>query len=99
MSEITIYATKQLDGYTCALEPRSKATIEDRLPKDPVPVSRVFISYGVSAEIEFLHGSIWRHIAELLTSLSVEQLQELGKVVFVDPRTLETVFELSEQYV
>ena len=99
MSEITIYATKQLNGYTCALEPRSKVAIEDQLPKEPVPVSKVFISYGISAEIEFLHGSIWRHIAELLTSLSVEELQKLGKVVFVDPRTKKLLFEPLAQYV
>ena len=103
MSEITIYAAKQLDGYTYALEPRSKATIVDQLPKEQVPASCVFISYDdiytIKTDFEFLHGSIWKHIAELLTGLPAEKLQELGKVVFVDPRTLETVFELSEQYV
>ena len=99
MSEITIYAAKQLDGYTCTLEPRSKAAIEDQLPKEPVPVSKVFISYGISAEIEFQYESIWKHIAELLTGLPAEKLQELGKVVFVDPRTLQTLFEPSVQHV
>ena len=99
MSEITIYAAKQLDGYTCTLEPRSKVAIEDQLPKEPVPVSKVFISYGISAEIEFQYESIWKHIAELLTGLPAEELQKLGKVVFVDPRTKKLLFEPLAQYV
>ena len=99
MSEITIYATKQLSGYTCALEPRSKATIEDRLPKDPVPASSVFISYGISSDIEFQYESMWKHIAELLTGLPAEELQKLGNVVFVDPRTKKLLFEPLAHYV
>ncbi len=99
MSEITIYAAKQLSGYTCALEPRSKATIVDQLPKEPVPASSVFISYGISSDIEFQYESMWKHIAELLTGLPAEKLQELGKVVFVDPRTKKLLFEPLAQYV
>ena len=103
MSEITIYAAKQLEGYTCTLEPRSKAAIKDQLPKEPVPASCVFISYddiyAIKTDFEFLHGPIWKHIAEILTGLPAEKLQELGKVVFVDPRTLQTLFEPSVQHV
>lgn len=99
MSEIIIYATKQLDGYTCGLEPRSKAAIKAQLPSEPNPVTSVFISYGPNSDIEFQYDAIWKHIAELLTGLSAEKLQEFGKVVFVDPRTLKTLFEPSAQHV
>ena len=94
ISDITIYATKQLDGYTCGLDPRSKAVIRDQIPQESVPVTSVFISCDTKSNFENLHGSVWKHIAELLTSLSEKKLQELGKVVFVDSKTMKVLFEL-----
>ena len=99
MSEIKIYVAEQLDGYTCRLEPRSKAAIKDQIPKEPVPVTSVFISYDNKANFELIHGSIWKHIAELLTSLPVEELQEIGRIVFVDPKTKKSLFEPLAQHV
>ena len=99
MSKVIIYATKQIDGYTCGLAPKSKAVIKSQIPQHSVPVASVFISYENKSNFEIIHGSIWEHIAELLTGLSVEKLQELGGVVFVDPKTLGTLFEPSVQHV
>lgn len=99
ISEITIYAAKQLDGYTCRLEPKSKMAIKSQLPPNQPLVASVFISYEDKSDFEMLHGSIWKHIAELLTGLSMEKLQELGQVVFVDAKTMEIVFDFSEQHV
>ena len=99
MSEIIIYANKQLDGYTCGLDPRSKAAIKSQLPSEPAPVASVFISYDSKSSFEIIHGSVWEHIAELLTGLQVEKLQELGGVVFVDAKTMEILFESLVQHV
>lgn len=99
MSEIKIYVAEQLNGYTCRLEPRSKAAIKDQIPKEPVPVASVFIACDAKADFEFRFGSIWKHIAELLTSLPAEELQEIGRVVFVDPKTKKPLFEPLAQYV
>ena len=99
MSAIIIHATKQLDGYTCGLEPKSKAVIKAQLPPELAPVASVFISYEDKSKFERIQGSIWEHIVEILTSLSVEKLQEFGGVVFVDTKTMEILFEPSVEHV
>lgn len=93
MFEIIIYANKQLDGYTCRLDPRSKAAIKSQLPLEPAPVASVFISFDNKSSFEIIHGSVWEHIAELLTGLQEEKLQELGGFVFADAKTMEILFE------
>ena len=93
MFEIIIYANKQLDGYTCRLDPRSKLAIKSQLPLEPAPVASVFISFDSKSSFEIIHGSVWEHIVELLTGLQEEKLQELGGFVFVDAKTMEILFE------
>ena len=87
MSRITVYVAKQLDGYTCALDPWSRESLEiedsRKLPES------IFISYGTEQHFESVHGSAWEQTVKILTGYSATELQEFGRVVFVDSRTME----------
>ena len=87
MSRITVYVAKQLDGYTCALDPWSRESLEiedsRKLPES------IFISYGTEQHFESVHGSAWEQAVKILTGYSATELQEFGRVVFVDSRTME----------
>ena len=97
MSRITVYVAEQLDGYTCALDPWSRVSlkIEDsrKLPKS------IFISYGTQQHFESVHGPAWEQTVKILTSYSATELQEFGRVVFVDSRTMEILPDPSAQHV
>ena len=87
MSRITVYVAKQLDGYTCALDPWSQVAlkVEDsrKLPKS------IFISYGTEQHFDSVHGPAWEQTVKILTGYSATELQEFGRVVFVDSRTMK----------
>ena len=91
MSKIAIYVTEQLDGYTCALDSWSQGVLNIQ-DSGTLPTS-VFISYETERHIEFFHGPTWKHTVEILTGYSAEELRAFGGVVFVDPETLNTLFE------
>ena len=98
---ITICVTEQIDGYTCRLDPRSKAAVTAQASR-PL-VRSVFISHDTyhiaKPDFEFLHESMWTHIAGMLTDIPAEKLRDLVRVFFVDSKTKKTLFDLSEQYV
>lgn len=98
MREIKIYVNQQLDGFTYRLDPKSKASLREKR-SDTEPVASVFVSYDTKTRFQWTQGSVWKHVAELLTGLSAEQLEILGPVVFVDPKSEKTVFEVAEQSV
>ena len=91
MSKIAIYVTEQLDGYTCALDPWSRESLKIQ-DSETLPAS-VFISYETKRHFEFFNGPIWKHTVEILTGYSAKELRAFGGVVFVDPKTLDTLFE------
>ena len=87
-----------MDGYTYRLEPKSKARVKSHA-LDTEPATSVFVSFDTKTQFEWTHGPLWRHVAEMLTGLTAEQLRERGNVVFVDPKTQRTLFEAVEQNV
>ena len=91
MSKVAIYVTEQLDGYTCALDPWSRESLKIQ-DSETLPAS-VFISYETKRHFEFFNGPIWKHTVEILTGYSAKELRAFGGVVFVDPKTLDTLFE------
>ena len=98
---IIIYVTEQIDGYTCQLDPRSKVAIKAQASR-PL-VRSIFISHdtyhNAKPHIELLHGSMWAHIAGMLTDIPAENLQDLVRVVFVDSKTRKTLFDFSAHHV
>ena len=98
---ITIYVTEQIDGYTCQLDPRSKAAVTAQASR---PLARsVFISHDTyhiaKPDFEFLHESMWTHIAGMLTDIPAEKLQDLVRVFFINSKTKKTLFDLSAHHV
>lgn len=80
---VEIHVGRQLHGYTCALAPNTRAWVESRGGNTP-PVASVYIAYETHADFQALNGPISLPIAEILTGLSVDELQKLG-VEFRDP--------------
>lgn len=93
VSKITVYVTEQLDGYTCALDPWSRGSLKIQ-DAETLPAS-VFVSYDTKGQFEFFNGPVWKHIIEILTGSSAAALQMSGGIVFIDPKTLDILFEPS----
>ena len=98
MAEIKIYVNEQLDGYTYRLDPQSKAWVQRQEPRTK-PVASVFLSFDAETPLEWKEGTVWQHVAEMLTGLPGGRLKELGKVVFVDPTTKAVLFDTVEENV
>ena len=98
---IRVDVTEQIDGYTCRLDPRSKAAVTAQASR-PL-VRSVFIGHDTyrtaKPHFEFLYGSMWNHIAEMLTDIPAERLRDIVRVVFVDQKTKKRLLDLSEHYV
>ena len=93
MSEVTIYVTQQLDGFTCALDPWSRMLLE--IHNLDVFPGRIFVSYNSKKDFEPIHGSIWKHLVEILTGYSASYIQASSGIIFVDSKTMDTLFEFS----
>ncbi len=92
MPQIKIYLNDQLDCVTYQLDPLSRVWVQNQV--SPLkPVGSVYVSYDSGTEPPWMEEAHRQHIAEMLTGLSAEQLKELGKVVFVDPKTETVLFE------
>ena len=98
MDRIIIDVGRQLDGYTFRLHPRSKAELQKKFPGRHLLTS-IYTSYERRYDFESIHGSALPHVAMVLTSLSEDQLEELGGVVFVDPVSEEELFDSAGQNV
>ena len=92
MAEIVILVNDQLDGCTYRLAPESKRFLDDQ-PPHKKPVSSLYVSFDHQAESQWTEGDLWRHVAEMLTGRSIDEVKALGKIKFVDPRSKSVVFE------
>jgi hypothetical protein len=92
MPEIKINVNDQLDCVTYQLDPFSRVWVRNQA-KFPKPVDSVYVSYDSGTEPPWKEAAHRQHIAEMLTGLSAEQLTELGKVTFVDPKTKRVLFD------
>ena len=93
---LKIYVHQQLDGVTYELDPVSKMVAEKHAI-DTRPASRLFISYGDKAQVEWMHGPVPKQVAMLVTGLSQEKLEELDGVIFLDPKTNKPIFTETQQ--
>jgi hypothetical protein len=90
--QIRIYVNDQLDGFTYQLDPKSEALIQKQASPSR-PAASVFVSFDSEIESPWTEEAHWQHIAGMLTGLPTKRLKELGKVVFVDPKTEAVLFE------
>lgn len=98
MDRIEISVGRQWDGCTFQLHPLSKAMIEKKFP-GLHPAKSVFISYENQQQSEWMHSSMWRQVASILTGLPENQVEELFEVVFVDPVEGREIFNSCKENV
>ena len=94
---VEIHVGRQLHGYTCALAPDTRAWVESQGGNMP-PVASVYIAYETQANFRAFNGPISLPIAEILTGLSVEELEELG-VEFRDPVNPDQLLDSTSPFV
>ena len=86
--KMTIYVGTQGAGCTFELEPRSRTLLGDRRADDgPLPRS-VFISCDTRQDFVAILGKnemLWT-IAEILTGLGRDELEQRGALEFLDPK-------------
>ena len=88
---VIIHISDQLDGYVFRLRPRSRLWLEEHYPEQ-YRVASVFIGFDKVESVEQIHESIWYQVANLLTGLSVEELNSGEAFAVVNPSTDQVVF-------
>lgn len=89
--KVIIQLSKQMDGYTLRLRPRSLIWLDEQHP-DLARVSSVFIGFDKAATVQQIDESIWYQVAHLLTGLAHEALNDLGGFAVIDPTNSQTIF-------
>jgi hypothetical protein len=91
---LRVDVTRTFDGATFVLHPLSSDDLRWLVP-EAHQYPRIFIAKESQRDFEELDLSLRRHIAELLTGLSVERLQALNvRLVFMDTRSKGILGEL-----
>ena len=88
MNKMTIHVGVQGDGYTFQLAPRSRRLLDDtRADETPLPAS-VFLRYEVKHSFVHVLGQpeLQWTVAETLTGLRREEIEQIAEVEYVDPR-------------
>ena len=87
VNKVTIYVGTQVDGCTFELEPRSRQLLNStRADESPLPRS-LFI--GCDTRQDFIQilgkGEFRWTIAEVLTALKRDELDQVGQLEWLDP--------------
>ena len=88
---IIIHIGVQRDGYVFELRPTSRDWLEENYP-DKYRVTDLFIGFDKSQDIEQIPESIWDHISQLLTGLTLEEINHIGGFTVYNPRLGQEVF-------
>lgn len=86
---LVIYASADRSGTTYALEIPALRMLKERFGESVRPSSCLFVSHETRDEFEELQGPLREQIIRLLTGLSEDRLQRLGRVEFRRPVTEE----------
>jgi hypothetical protein len=89
---LVIYIGRQGDGGVYNLGPWSKKRIEDAFPQAR-RVPFLHIGYYDMQDFEKLQGPFWPCFVELLTGLTLKQLDEMGGVILYEVPT-ETTWQV-----
>ncbi len=86
LTPVIILAHRQSTGASFSLHPHSRTLIRRRFPQANM-VSSVSIEAFTMQEFERRHGSIWNHIAQVLSGLTLAELEQIGGYQVVDVAT------------
>ena len=97
-AKIIVHVGRQRDGYVFGLRPRSRVRLEESYPNKE-RVSSVFIGLDRMSEIQQIPESILAQVLNLLTGLSLNELNEIGGFSIYDPSTKQEVLNSLLAYV
>ncbi len=95
---IIINVNRQREGYIFGLRPLSRVWLETNYP-DRQRVSSVFIGLDKMADLRHLPETILRHVLNLVTGLSLEEVQAAGGYSLHNTLTGEDIADLALAYV
>ncbi|MCY3820099.1 MAG: hypothetical protein OXH52_12170 [Gammaproteobacteria bacterium] len=95
MSEMTIYVGTQVDRCTFELEPRSRQRLNARRTDEGSLPRSVFIGCDTEQDCVQILGrdELRWTIAEILTGMEREELNQIGQVEFRDPTRNLALFD------
>jgi hypothetical protein len=91
---LLILVAKEADGYTYRLHPLQKDRVHALKPSKHV-FPMLFLAQDVQEDFETVHGPIATHLAELLTGLSLEKINQEGGVRFVKSGSEQVILSLA----
>ena len=91
---ITILMRRNSRGADFALHPHSQRFIQRRFP-DSHSIASISIESTTLDDFQRQHGSIWDHIAQVLSGLTMEKLASIGGFVIVDPAREQIVYQVN----
>ena len=97
-TKIVVNMGSQRDGFIFGLRPRSRVWLEDHY-SDRHRVSSVFIGLDKIQDFQQIHESILGLVLNLLTGLSLEELDEFGDVAIFSPASGQEVLNSKHAHV
>jgi hypothetical protein len=88
---IIIQINDQQDGYVFRLRPRSRLWLEQEYP-EKYRVASVFIGFDKAEDVRQVQEPVWQQVANLLTGLLPDELNQLGGFAIINPSTGATVY-------
>ena len=96
LERITVWVGKDWDGFTFRLRPQTRVMLRSRFP-DADMLPQISISFDMKSGFEAIHGPIYRHVLELLTGLSAEEINSIGGGVFVNAVTELPIYDTRKE--
>lgn len=97
-AKIRINVGVQRDGYVFELWPTSRDWLEQHYP-DQYRVTDLFIGFDKQQDLRQIPESVWDHISQLLTGLSLEKVNQIGGFTIYNPRLGQEVLNSRFVYV
>lgn len=96
--QIIVHINSQRDGYVFGLNPKSELWIKESYP-DRIRVPLLFIGLDRMQTKPSIHPKIMEQILNLLTGLSLDELDQAEGFTLYNPRTQQKVTNSLEAYV
>ena len=96
LERITVWVGKDWDGFTFRLRPQTRVMLRKRFPDAPM-LPQMSINFEAKSGFEAIHGPIYRHVLELLTGLTSEEIDSIGGGVFVDAASELPIYDTRKE--
>jgi len=96
LEKIIVWVGKDWDGFTFRLRPQTREMLSRKFP-DAQMLPQISISYDTKSGFEAIHGPIYRHVLELLTGLTYDEIKSIGGGVFVDAVSEQAIYDTRKE--